>query len=84
MISVVLGFAWLRDESVARIEPTISEVKGACSDDCPTEAPINAQGQVSWIKWYIPYNLDKAPHVSQTALINSTVYTLYVHNIFVV
>ena len=26
-------------ESVARIEPTISEVKGARSDDCATEAP---------------------------------------------
>jgi hypothetical protein len=26
-------------ESVARIEPTFSEVKGACSDDCATEAP---------------------------------------------
>jgi hypothetical protein len=25
-------------ESVARIEPTISEVKGACSDDCATVA----------------------------------------------
>jgi hypothetical protein len=24
------------NESVARIEPTISEVKGACSDDCAT------------------------------------------------
>ena len=24
-------------ESVARIEPTISEVKGACSDDCATD-----------------------------------------------
>jgi hypothetical protein len=30
---------WLfSHESVARIEPTISEVKGACSDDYPTEA----------------------------------------------
>jgi hypothetical protein len=27
-------------ESVARIEPTISEVKGACSDDCATEAHL--------------------------------------------
>ena len=26
-------------ESVAGIEPTISEVKGACSGDCATEAP---------------------------------------------
>jgi hypothetical protein len=26
-------------ESIARIEPTNSEVKDACSDDCPTEAP---------------------------------------------
>ena len=26
-------------KSVARTEPTISEVKGACSDDCATEAP---------------------------------------------
>jgi hypothetical protein len=26
-------------ESVARIEPTISEMKGACSDDYATEGP---------------------------------------------
>jgi hypothetical protein len=26
-------------ESVARLEPTISEVKGTYSDDCATEAP---------------------------------------------
>jgi hypothetical protein len=26
-------------ESVARIQPTISDVKDACSDDCDTEAP---------------------------------------------
>jgi hypothetical protein len=26
-------------ESVARIEPTNSEVKGACSDDCATDVP---------------------------------------------
>jgi hypothetical protein len=26
-------------ESVAKIEATISEVKGACSDDCDTETP---------------------------------------------
>jgi hypothetical protein len=26
-------------ESVARIEPNISEVKGACCDDCSTEDP---------------------------------------------
>jgi hypothetical protein len=32
---------WLfSHESVARIEPTNSEVKGAFSDDCATEAPI--------------------------------------------
>jgi hypothetical protein len=30
----------LSHESVVRIEPTISEVKDACSDDCTTEAPI--------------------------------------------
>jgi hypothetical protein len=30
---------WLfSHESVATIEPTNSEVKGACSDDCATEA----------------------------------------------
>jgi hypothetical protein len=28
-------------ESVAKIEPTISEVKGACSDNCATEASID-------------------------------------------
>ena len=27
-------------ESVARIELTISEMKGACSDDCATEAHV--------------------------------------------
>jgi hypothetical protein len=26
-------------ESVVRIEPTISDVKGACNDDCATEVP---------------------------------------------
>jgi hypothetical protein len=32
---------WLfSHESVARIEPTISEVKGACSDNCATKAPL--------------------------------------------
>jgi hypothetical protein len=31
-------------ESIARIEPTISEVKGACSDDCVAEA----QWRRSW------------------------------------
>jgi hypothetical protein len=30
----------LSRESVARIEPTISEVKDACSDHCATEAPV--------------------------------------------
>jgi hypothetical protein len=31
---------WLfSHESVARIEPTISEVKSVCSEDCDTEAP---------------------------------------------
>jgi hypothetical protein len=34
------SFDWLfSHESVARIEPTISEMKGACSDDCATETP---------------------------------------------
>jgi hypothetical protein len=35
---------WLTLKShgpVARIEPTFSEVKGACSDDCATEAHVN-------------------------------------------
>jgi hypothetical protein len=32
-------------ESVARIEPTNSEVKGACSDDCVTEAPYDHVGE---------------------------------------
>ena len=42
---------WLfSHESVARIEPTISEVKGACSDDdCATEAPCS-----------VPHLTDKA------------------------
>jgi hypothetical protein len=32
---------WLfSHESVARIKPTNSEVKGACSDECATEAPM--------------------------------------------
>jgi hypothetical protein len=42
-------FTWVRfymspfsHESVARIEPTISEVKGACYNDCATEAPITS------------------------------------------
>ena len=30
-------------ESVARIEPTILEVKGACSDDCATEATLTTE-----------------------------------------
>jgi hypothetical protein len=36
---------WLfSHESVARIEPTNSEVKDACSDDCATEVPDNGGG----------------------------------------
>jgi hypothetical protein len=34
-------------ESVARIERTISEVKGACCDDCATEA-IKVTGHPFW------------------------------------
>jgi hypothetical protein len=34
-------------ESVARFEPTISEVKGACSDDCYTLSTIDESN--SWI-----------------------------------
>ena len=30
----------LTDESIAIIKLAISEVKGACSDDCATEAPL--------------------------------------------
>jgi hypothetical protein len=44
-------------ESVARIGPTISEVKGGCSDDCATEAPTyyaTQSGKLHLAQWAIP------------------------------
>ena len=59
---------WLfSHESVARIEPTISEMKGACFDDCATEAP-------SAVFWY---NYNKSWHTFALFLALSSEFDLF-------
>jgi hypothetical protein len=45
-------------ESIARLEPRISEVKGACSDDCATEY----HGLGIWWGYTIAHNMQVSAH----------------------